>query len=64
MTDGCKVCLMEHDEEIHAATLRVRAWFRAQVTKHWHDSADDPIMNEGNELCAAGYYSSAMTAHG
>jgi hypothetical protein len=28
----CPVCLVEHDEEIHAATVRVRQWFRKQVT--------------------------------
>jgi len=29
----CPVCLGEHDEEIHAATLSVRSWFRDEVTK-------------------------------
>ena len=29
---GCRVCLGEHDAEIHAATLRIRGWFRDQVT--------------------------------
>ena len=29
----CRVCLGEHDEEIHAATLSVRSWFRDEVTK-------------------------------
>jgi hypothetical protein len=29
----CSVCLGEHDEEIHAATLSVRSWFRDEVTK-------------------------------
>jgi hypothetical protein len=28
---SCPVCLVEHDPEIHAATLRVRAWFQRQV---------------------------------
>ena len=28
----CKVCLVEHDEELHEATLRVRSWFREEVT--------------------------------
>jgi hypothetical protein len=31
----CKVCMMEHDEEIHDATLSVRRWFAFQVTKHF-----------------------------
>jgi hypothetical protein len=29
--------MAEHDEEIHAATLSVKEWFRAQVTKHFED---------------------------
>jgi hypothetical protein len=33
----CKVCMMEHDEEIHDATLSVRHWFAWQVTKHFED---------------------------
>jgi len=32
-TADCKVCLCQHDEEIHAATLSVREWFRDEVTK-------------------------------
>jgi hypothetical protein len=28
----CSVCLVPHDNEIHAATLRVKAWFRDWVT--------------------------------
>ena len=27
----CKICLSQHDEEIHAATLSVRQWFHEQV---------------------------------
>ena len=27
----CRVCLLEHDEEIHAATLSLRHWFHEQV---------------------------------
>jgi hypothetical protein len=29
----CRICLGPHDEEIHAATLSVRRWFREEVTK-------------------------------
>ncbi len=29
--EGCKVCLIEHDPEIHDATLRVRHWFREDL---------------------------------
>ncbi len=28
----CAVCLIEHDDELHEATLRVRRWFRYEVT--------------------------------
>jgi hypothetical protein len=29
----CPTCMGPHDEEIHAATLSVRQWFRGEVTK-------------------------------
>lgn len=29
----CPVCLGQHEEEIHTATMRVRRWFRVEVTK-------------------------------
>ncbi|GEM_PF-3059377 len=32
-TRECPVCLGQHEEEIHTATLRVRRWFRGEVTK-------------------------------
>jgi hypothetical protein len=31
----CCVCLGEHDEAIHAATLDVHAWYRARVTRYF-----------------------------
>jgi hypothetical protein len=31
----CRVCLGEHDEETHCATLAVRAWYRSEVTKYF-----------------------------
>jgi hypothetical protein len=52
MTQDCKVCLAPHDEQIHAATDRVLEWFRAQVTKHLHDAADDRMLTEGEDLGA------------
>jgi len=30
---NCKVCLIEHDEEIHAATLRLREWLRQRLVE-------------------------------
>lgn len=32
-TGECPVCLGQHEDEIHSATLRVRRWFRGEVTK-------------------------------
>ena len=32
-TAECRICLGPHDDEIHAATLSVRRWFREEVTK-------------------------------
>ena len=29
----CPVCLGQHEEEIHTATVRVHRWFRGEVTK-------------------------------
>ena len=29
----CPVCLGQHEEEIHTATIRVHRWFRSEVTK-------------------------------
>jgi hypothetical protein len=29
----CPVCLGEHEEQIHDATMSVLQWFRAEVTK-------------------------------
>jgi hypothetical protein len=29
----CKICLVEHDEEIHSATLSVHEWLREKVTR-------------------------------
>jgi hypothetical protein len=29
----CPVCMGQHDDEIHAATVAVHRWFRAEVTK-------------------------------
>ncbi len=39
----CRICLGVHDEEIHAATLSVHAWFREQVTLGlWDDNKEEP----------------------
>jgi hypothetical protein len=33
----CRICLGEHDEEIHAASLNVREWFRGQVVRNFEE---------------------------
>jgi hypothetical protein len=32
-TAECRICLGDHDDEIHDATLSVRRWFRDEVTR-------------------------------
>ena len=36
----CKVCFAPHNDEIHEATLRVRRWFRYQVTRSFFDNSE------------------------
>jgi hypothetical protein len=36
----CRVCLVEHDDDIHSATLDVHAWYRARVTRFF--DKDEP----------------------
>jgi hypothetical protein len=31
MTKDCPVCLVQHDPEIHKATLRIKAWLRERI---------------------------------
>jgi hypothetical protein len=42
---NCKVCLIEHDEEIHAATLRLREWLRERFR--------EPVPEPASEEAAA-----------
>ena len=45
---SCRVCLTAHDDAIHAATLRVRQWFREQVTYGLDaDEKDDDAPAKG-----------------
>lgn len=41
----CKVCLVKHDNEIHEATLRVRAWFKDWVLQGRSVIDLHPVMN-------------------
>jgi hypothetical protein len=38
----CRICLMEHDDEIHAATVDVHLWFHQQVTLSFDDEPAVP----------------------
>jgi hypothetical protein len=40
----CTVCLVPHDDEIHAATLNVRSWFHEQVTQGFYDEPEDVVI--------------------
>ena len=40
--EDCDVCLIPHDDEVHAATLSLRRWFRYQVTKRLYDDEEEP----------------------
>jgi len=44
-SSDCQVCLVEHDDEIHAATLSLREWFRYEVTKYLYNE-DIPMEEE------------------
>ena len=41
----CRVCLGEHDDDIHSATLDVHAWYRARVTRYFEkdDSPEEAV---------------------
>ena len=45
-SSDCGVCLVEHDDEIHAATLRVRAWYRGHVTRYFVEEEIEEIQEE------------------
>ena len=42
----CPVCLVTHDDEIHAATLRIHRWFRGQVTRYLEDVAPELLPEQ------------------
>ena len=48
MVQDCKVCLAQHDEEIHAATNRVLDWFGARVNRYLREAANEPPPPEGD----------------
>jgi hypothetical protein len=40
----CKVCLVQHDDEIHAATINVRTWFHQQVTQGFYEEPQEVAL--------------------
>ena len=46
----CPVCYAPHDEEIHEATLRLRGWFRHQVTHRLEEQEFFANANTGGAL--------------
>ena len=43
----CKVCCVPHDEDIHAATLRVRHWLKGELSRklsNGYDPACEPVQ--------------------
>jgi len=48
----CAVCLIQHDDEIHAATLSIRQWFRREVTMSFCAQSENQVAEEA-ELAAA-----------
>ena len=52
-TPDCKVCVVEHDEDIHNATLRVRDWFAAQVKRNFVDyNAEEAVEADATGTAA------------
>ena len=49
----CSVCLVAHDEEIHAATLSVRDWFRDQVTQGLYEYLEAEDVPDATVLADA-----------
>jgi hypothetical protein len=63
----CRVCLGKHDDEIHAATLRVKAWFRDWVTmdrsiEAWKPHTREDLPSLMREPYHVSPHSSAPTA--
>jgi hypothetical protein len=42
----CRVCLGPHEEEIHAATVRVMEWFRWEVTRSFVEEEEAAMQEE------------------
>ena len=42
----CRVCLVEHDEEIHEATLSLRSWLRESVEQMIMTEQHEEVLSE------------------
>jgi len=42
-SSDCKVCLVQHDEDLHQATLSVRQWFHSEVVRRLEDYSDAEV---------------------
>jgi hypothetical protein len=49
----CRVCLVEHDDEIHAATLSIHDWFHEQVTLGLYDYTERAAPEPSEEMPVA-----------
>jgi hypothetical protein len=45
----CDVCCIPHDDEIHAATLRVRHWLKGELTRKLSNGSD-PVYEPVQEV--------------
>jgi hypothetical protein len=48
----CAVCYSTHDDEIHAATLRIHHWFRRQVIRNLEDVTFSALELQTEAFCA------------
>ena len=40
----CRICLVEHDEEIHAATVSLHEWLREALLQKLYEPAAEEIV--------------------
>jgi len=48
MGQNCRICLGQHDDEVHAATERVHEWLREQVELVLHAASQDAASEAGD----------------
>jgi hypothetical protein len=50
---SCRICLVEHDEQIHAATVSIHEWLHEQVMLSLYDFTEAPVPEPLPEYLAA-----------